>query len=263
MDEQRQDTIEPLERGDDDVAAAMVPYARALRAWFAGDVGAQLLMRRDDGQEYPLPPGHFFRSESEMPALELAALELCRGKVLDVGAGVGADSLILQARGVDVLAIDISPIAVEIMQRRGVRNALCADVFAFGGEQFDTMLLMGHGLGIVGDPAGLDRFLGHARTLLRPGGAIVLDSLDVTRTDDPVHLAYHQRNLQAGLDIGQTRLQFEFAGEHGPYCGWLNVLPAALRVHAERAGLSCEILRVEDSGDYLARLELREGKGNG
>lgn len=252
--------LDETDAPDDGVAAAMMPYARALRAYFAGDTGAELLLRRDDGAAYPLPPAHFFRDEADISPLEAAALALCRGRVLDAGAGAGADSLILQGRGLDVVAIDISPVAVEIMTRRGVRQAICADVFTLRGEQFDTVLLMGHGIGIVGDPAGLDRFLAHVRTLLRPGGCVLLDSMDVTCTEDPAHLAYHAANRRAGRDIGQTYIQFEFAGERGPFCGWLNVQPDTLGAHAQAAGLACEILRQEPNGDYLARLEAIPGE---
>lgn len=262
-EEQRHPTIAAASPPDDDVAAAMLPYARALRAYYAGDVAADLVMRRDDGPAYPLPPAHFYRTEADISPLEAAALALCRGRVLDVGAGAGADSLILQERGLEVVAIDISPVAVEIMARRGVRQAICADVFTFGGGQFDTILMLGHGLGITGDLAGLDRFLAHVRSLLRPGGCVLLDSLDFTRTDDPVHLAYHEMNRRAGRYLGQTRIQFEFGGECGPFCEWLNVTPDSLRAAAQAAGLVCEVLRLEDNGDYLARLQVPHGERHG
>jgi hypothetical protein len=39
---------------------AMEPYGAGLRAYFEGDGGAQLLLRRDDGQEVSMPVSHFF-----------------------------------------------------------------------------------------------------------------------------------------------------------------------------------------------------------
>ena len=70
-----------------------------------------------------------------------------------------------------VLAIDLSPQALQILGERGVEQRQQADIFAFDGGRFDTLLLMMHGIGMVGDLEGLDRFLTHAHTLLKPGGS--------------------------------------------------------------------------------------------
>ena len=51
---------------------------------------------------------YLFRSFNEMPKLEKKALQLCKGKVLDVGCGAGSHSLYLQKKGFQVTAIDIS-----------------------------------------------------------------------------------------------------------------------------------------------------------
>ena len=233
--------------------SAMAPYGLALEAFFRGDTEAQVLVRRDDGLALPLPIGHFFRPPSAFSPIEVAALDRCRGRVLDVGAGSGLHSLALRSRGLAVTAIDVSPEAVEIMAARGLGDVRRADVFGFEGGPFDTLLLLGHGIGIVEDLPGLDRFLVHARRLVRGGGRMLLDSQDVRRTDDPRHLAYHEANRRAGRYFGMTRIQFEYEGHVGPYCGWLHVDSEILRRHAEPAGWECEVV-VEQNGDYLACL---------
>lgn len=232
----------------------MTPHGRALRAYFDGEVSARLVVRRDDGYEVCLPASHFFREASEFSPIEIAALERCRGHVLDVGAGSGLHSLVLLSGGRTVTAIDISSHAVEIMVQRGIPDVRCADIFQFRGGPFDTLLMLGHGIGIVEDLQGLSRFLSHAGELTRPGGQLLLDSLDVRQTDDPRHLAYQEANRRAGRYLGVTRLQFEYAGESGPYCGWLHVDPQTLREHSEPGGWGCEIVLQQDGGDYLACL---------
>ncbi|MHC4082015.1 MAG: class I SAM-dependent methyltransferase [Planctomycetota bacterium] len=233
---------------------AMDPYGAALQAGFDGDAGAELILRRDDGREGRLPVSHFFRGQSEFTPVETAAVDRCAGRVLDVGAGTGLHSLVLQEKGLRVTAIDISARVVEIMIRRGVGDAHCEDVFDCRRGPFDTVLMMGHGIGMVETLAGLDRFLIFARGILSEAGQLLLDSLDVGVTDDPENLAYHEANRRAGRYVGEIRLQSEFQGERGPYYGWLHVDADTLTEHAATAGWRCEVVCREDSGDYLARL---------
>ncbi len=235
-------------------AAAMDPFARALTAYFAGDAQATVIMRREDGVEAPLPAAVFFRGESDFLPMERLALDRCRGRVLDVGAGVGCTALVLQARGLSVTALDVSPPVVDIMRARGVRDPVCADIFGWRGGPFDTLLLLGRSIGMVGDLAGLDRFLAHARELLAEGGILLLNSTDVTRTDDPAHLAYHEACRRAGRYPGEVRMRFEYGGEVGPLCGWLHVDAETLARAAAGAGFTCAVLQQDANGEYLAQL---------
>jgi hypothetical protein len=114
--------------------------------------------------------------------------------------------------------------------------------------------MLGHGIGMVEDLPGLNRFLAHAHQLIGSGGQLLLHSRDVRQTDDPNHLTYHEANRRAGHYIGEICLQFEYEGQSGPYCGWLHVDPPTLRQRAEQGGWNCEIILEQDSGEYLARL---------
>jgi SAM-dependent methyltransferase len=233
---------------------AMTPFGMALVAYEQGEVDAELVVRRDDGLEAPLPVSHFFREPDAFSPIEIAALDQCQGHVLDVGAGAGIHSLALQDRGVPITAIDIDPQAVGIMLRRGVAVVRRADVFVFQGGPFNTVLLLGHGIGLAGDLDGLDALLAHAHSLIRRDGQVLLDSLDVTRSQNPTHLAYHEANRKRGRYVGETRIQMDFQGQHGDYCGWLHVDALTLAEHAEQAGWACDVLLEQPSGDYLARL---------
>jgi SAM-dependent methyltransferase len=236
---------------------AMEPFGAALLAYYDGDSNARVIVHREDGEESPLPISSFF--DDPASAIDHAAIGRCQGHVLDVGAGTGRHSLVLQMKGLRVTSIDISPQAVSIMGQLGLVDVHCADIFEFEGGRFDTLLMLGHGIGLVETIAGLDRFLAHAHGLLSEDGQVLLDSLDVRVTDDPGNLAYHEANRQAGRYIGEVRIRFEFQGEMGPYCGWLHVDAETLTEHAELAGWRCEVVHREESGDYLTRLERESG----
>jgi SAM-dependent methyltransferase len=236
----------------------MQPHGRALLRFFEGDPTSTLVIRRDDGFESELPASHFFRGPSEFTELEHAALDLCSGSILDVGAGTGLHALVLQERGFRVKAIDIDQNAVKIMALRGVLDATCLDILNCQNLNVDTILLMGHGIGMVETLAGLDHFLPFIRSLVTVKGQVLLDSLDVRSTNDPRHLAYQANNRLSGRYIGETRLQFEHHGIAGSWCGWLHVDPETLSEHAERAGWSCAVINQLVSGEYLARLALSQ-----
>lgn len=237
---------------------AMLPFGSALLAFIEGDRGATFTLRRDDGIGAAIPASFFFREESAFSALERAALELCRGSVLDAGAGSGLHTLVLQERKHSVTAIDICPQAVTIMKRRGVRNVVCSDISGFHGGPFDTVLMMGHGIGMVENLAGLDGFLDQAKRLTSSKGQLLLDSLDVRLTEDEANLAYHRACREAGCYIGEIKMRFEFRELTGPYCGWLHVDPDILKEHAAAAGFRCDVVHSEKDGNYLARLSFEQ-----
>ena len=226
----------------------------ALLEYFHGDSSAEVVVHGDDGETEIVPARVFFRGASDFSALEEAALALCRGRVLDAGAGAGCHALVLQEGGLSVCAIDIAPEAVEVMRRRGVKDARCADLFTFQEEPFDTILLMMNGIGVVGDLAGLDRFLEGVRRLLKPDGQILLDSYDPTWEEEKRKAASVAGEVSGRRYVGEMRFRLEHKGKKGPPLAWLFLDAMLLTEHAMKAGFSCEVIWQEAEGHYLARL---------
>ncbi|HYK88941.1 MAG TPA: class I SAM-dependent methyltransferase [Acidobacteriota bacterium] len=234
-------------------AEAMKPYGMSLLDYHQGYMSAAVEIVRDDGLVTLLPASTFFRPAEEYE-IERTALELARGSVLDVGAGAGLHSMFLQEKGLKVCAIDMSPEAIQVMRGRGVIDVRRADVMSFAGGRFDSILMMGHGIGMVEDLSGLDQFLAHARALLQPGGQILFTSLDVRATSEPIHLSYQKHNAESGHYIGEIRMRFKYRDVAGPFFTWLHVDPMTLTKHAQKFGWRCEVIRMEEDGNYLARL---------
>ena len=129
--------------------------------------------------EDELPVKDLFRTLEQMPLLEQKALRLAHGRILDVGAGSGCHSLALQNMGKESLAIDISPLSVEVMKRRGL-DARLTNVFDMGFTgQFDTILMLMNGSGIIGKLKNMHAFLMRVKQLLAPGGCVLMDSSDL------------------------------------------------------------------------------------
>ena len=235
-------------------AAPWRPHGMALLDYFNGETAAEVMTHGDDGETEVVPVSVFFRGPADFSALEEAALDLCRGRVLDAGAGAGCHALVLQEQGFSVCAIDIAPEAVEVMQKRGVKDARCADIFQFRDGPFDTLLLMMNGIGVVEDLAGLDRFLADANQLLASDGQILLDSYDPNWNDDGADTPTRETDGSSGRYIGEMRFRLEYKGKKGPTLAWLFLGSALLAERAMKAGWSCEVIWQEEEGHYLARL---------
>ena len=129
-----------------------------------------------------------------------------------------------------------------------------ADVLRFDGGRFDTVLMMGHGIGMAAGIGGLHGLLMHLAILLKPNGQVLLDSLNPRTTSEPLHLAYHESNRKAGRYFGEVRLQLRYKGQTGPVYGWLLIDPETLAKHALTAGWAVDILWRQADGNCLARL---------
>ncbi|MGD2216584.1 MAG: class I SAM-dependent methyltransferase [Gemmatimonadales bacterium] len=230
------------------------PHARALSDFFGGDRSASIIVHNSMGEHEELPVAVFFRAPEEFFPFERAALRLCRGRILDVGAGTGVHALYLQDRGFEVCAIDVLPEAVEIMRSAGVRDARLADVWEFEDEPFDTILMMMNGIGILGTLEGLDRFLGEVPPLLRPDGQIVLDSGPARVVGEPEDAAVEVAMASDETLHGEAWITLEYKGQRGPPFRELYADSETLTLRAAAAGFGCEVVFRDELGGYVARL---------
>lgn len=88
-----------------------------------------LLNRLADGGESALAGIHVEGGDSPSPCLRdaclgAAALPLERGKALDLASGPGRNALFLAEQGFDVTAVDVSPVALEVLTRRAQARGL-------------------------------------------------------------------------------------------------------------------------------------------
>lgn len=204
-----------------------------------------------------LPVEVFFRDESNLPDLESYALDLCQGRILDVGAGAGCHSLILQERGFQVTAADISSDAVKVMTERGLLNTLAVDVRHWEPEaKFDTALMLMNGIGFVGDLFGLRDFLDHAKGLITKEGQLLLDSTDFTLFPDFMR-SWGAAQFRQGRYFGEVEYRIEYQGQVSEAYKWLFVDQQTLAKYALDTGWHCQIIFEED-GQYLARMTRNE-----
>lgn len=219
--------------------------------------GTPEIVERDDGfieasnfhEAYMAP----FR---RWPAHNRRAMRFVRGRVLDVGCGAGRVCLHLQERGLDVVGIDISPGAVEVCRRRGVLDArVCRieDVDATLG-MFDTIVMLGNNFGLFASRAKARRILRRFHTLTTDRGRIVAETRDIYDTEDPDHLAYHERNRRRARMAGQIRMRVRHRKLKTPWFDYLMVSREELEQLL--AGTGWHLARTLDADDtYIAVIE--------
>jgi SAM-dependent methyltransferase len=192
------------------------------------------------------------RTYPEMPKIEKKALQLAKGKTLDVGCGAGSHSLHLQDKGFEVTAIDISPNAIKACQLRGVKDPRVQHLLELDNEPFDTILLLMNGTGIFGTLAETTKYLQKLKSLLTPNGQILIDSSDIIymfdQDEDGAYI------VPAEGYYGELTFSLSYKGQTEDSFPWLYLDYNTLQNAAHANGLQCELLFEGNHFDYLAKL---------
>lgn len=155
-------------------------FGKAILDYQTNNYPEDIITETSISEEDSMSVAYLFRGYKEMPKLEQKALELAKGKVLDVGCGAGSHALYLQnERRLDVMGIDISPNAIEACNLRGLKKTLNTDLLNLEGQKFETILLLMNGTGIFGRLNHISKYLQKLKSLLNPGGQILIDSSDI------------------------------------------------------------------------------------
>jgi SAM-dependent methyltransferase len=232
---------------NDPFGAAAADYYNSL--W---KIGKHILVESTVSGKEKIKVSYLFRGIKDMPELEKKALELCSGKTLDVGACVGSHALELQKKNMDVTALEISSTCASIMTKRGVKKVVCADIFNYAEEQFDTILLLMNGIGLSGDIEGLKQLLSHLRRLLKPHGQIIFDSSDID-------YIYFEEDGSKWVDLnneyyGQVKYTMSYKKIKAPAFKWLFIDAEKMREIAVELDFKFTLLAKGNHYDYLGLL---------
>ncbi|APU10878.1 type 11 methyltransferase [Cellulophaga geojensis KL-A] len=232
--------------GSDIFGAAMLDY---LNNTYKEDIVTRSSISEDD----TIPVPYLFRSYAEMPIIEQKALNLSKGKVLDIGCGAGSHSLYLQNKNIDVTALDSSKGAIEACKKRGVSKTINAKILEHNSTTYDTLLLLMNGIGIVGELNKLGDYLQHLKSLLNTNGQLLLDSSDI------IYMFEEDEDggywIPPGKDYyGEVDYEMQYKNEKSDTFPWLYLDYNTLQRAAILNGFNCELIVEGEHYDYLAKL---------
>jgi SAM-dependent methyltransferase len=208
-------------------------FGQALMDWVRGGTDPEIYERDDGFVDTGAGPELFLAEFRQWPSSERQAMRYVRGRVVDVGCGAGRVALYIQRRGIDVVGLDSSPLAVRATRLRGVRETWTASIndLTQSIDAFDTVILFGNNFGIFGSPARLRKVLTGWAVRAAPGTRILAQSINPYRGGAPaLDRNYYLRNKERGLLPGQCRLRVRYHSMATPWFPWLFVSRREMRM---------------------------------
>src|SRR6478736_4687318 len=228
-------------------------FGKAILDYQTQNSPENLITETTISEEDEMDVSYLFRSFDEMPKIEQKALELARGKVLDVGCGAGSHSLYLQnERNLKVTPIDISENAIKACQLRGLASAKVQNVLDLDvSEKYDTILLLMNGTGIFGKLENVPTYLQKLKSLLNENGQILIDSSDLIymfdEDEDGGKWISNEKDYYGELEFTVT-----YKGQKEDTFPWLYLDYNTLQNAAPANGLECKMIVEGENYDYLA-----------
>ena len=232
-------------------------FGKAILDYHTNNAPEDLITETTISEADEMPVAYLFRSYGAMPIIEQKALQLAKGKVLDVGCGAGSHSLTLQNdRDLNVFSIDISPNAIKTCQLRGLKNAKVQDLMTVESEKFDTILLLMNGTGIFETLKKTTLYLQKLKSLLNPDGQILIDSSDIIYMFDEAEDS--SRWITGTGYYGELTFTISYKNETEVPIPWLYLDYNTLQNAAHSNGLDCELILEGEHFDYLAKLSIKK-----
>lgn len=214
------------------------------------------VVERDDGSVFAHATDYYVAPFRSWWRQERRAMRFVRGRVLDFGSGAGRVGLHLQGRGHEVVGIDVSPLAVELSRQRGLVDARLGtlDSAVRKGERFDTILLLGNNLGLLGGEPQGRRLLKKLARLAGDRGRLLAGSYDPYEGASDFKRAYQERNRARGRMGGVERVRVRY---HHYATPWYDVFFASREEVTELvAGTGWVASRfVDDGPGYVTVLD--------
>lgn len=238
------------------ISGANDAYGHELWAYVTEGSSVEIVERDDGFVATNDGPRRYFAEFRAWARRERRAIRFTTGsRALDVGCGAGRVSLYLQRKGLKVVAIDRSPLAIRLCRRRGVKDARVLPIEQIDrlpADSFDTVVMFGNNFGLLGGYKKAKRLLRHLHRLTSSNGVILAESLNPYQTRLAAHRRYQRRNRQRGRMGGQVRIRIRFRDLKGPWFDYLLVSPSELKAILAGTGWRLRTILRDGGPVYMA-----------
>lgn len=192
---------------------------------YMGEAVDEVIEREDGYIDVSEGPESYLSNFEDWPKHVQSAIRHAKGKVLDIGCGGGRHSLYLQDKGMDVLGIDNSPMALRCCRERGLKKTRLMSITEITKSlgTFDTILMMGNNFGLFANAKRAKRLLKKFHGMTTSDAYLIAESMDVYQTDKKYHLDYQAWNRKRGRMSGQVRIRARYLNYCTPWFDYLMV----------------------------------------
>jgi 2-polyprenyl-3-methyl-5-hydroxy-6-metoxy-1,4-benzoquinol methylase len=213
------------------------------------------IIERDDGfiSLGGGPKAYFSTFDLWRPQVQ-EAISLAKGRILDIGCGAGRFAIHLQEKGFDVVGIDNSELAIKVSKARGLKNALPVgiDEITTSLGQFDTVLMLGNGFGLMQSFDNARRILKQLAEISSDDAQILAESINPYGKDFINYSAYFEKNRKKRRMYGQMRMRIRHLVCKTPYFDFLLVSPDEIRSILEGTGWYLNIIIGDINNGFIA-----------
>ena len=233
-------------------------YGQEIWAYYLGKPSFEIVER--DDEYIDLSPGGklYFAEYNDWPEFEKTAMKYVKGRVLDIGCGAGRHSLYLQEKGLDVLGLDNSPLAVKVCKERGLKNVKIMsidEISQLKPNLFNTIIMMGNNFGLLGDFNKAKILLKKFHEITSSQAIIIASSNDPYKTDNPFHLEYQELNRKKGRMSGQIRIRLRFLKFIGDWFDYLLVSKKVMKEILNGTGWEVKEFIDSENSFYIGIIE--------
>ena len=171
----------------------------------------------------------YFDSFDSWNSIQKEVSNLISGRLLDIGCGGGMHSLYFQSKGIDVYAMDNSPLAIKACHLQGIKNCIVNDVNHFdlldSTIKFDSAIMWGNNFGLMQNEIFIISFFKVLETYTNIDSTIYIESMDPEGPNflDQENIDYVAHNkLQKRLP-GQMMLRIRYLKYCTPWNDYLFV----------------------------------------
>jgi SAM-dependent methyltransferase len=226
-------------------------FGHEINDYYINKSGFEIVERNDGFFTAGIGPSLYFLEYHEWLESEKEAIKYAKGSVLDIGCGAGRHSLYLQEQGLDVLGVDVSPLALEVCRKRGLKKTRTLSITQIDRKLgiFDTILMLGNNFCLVGNVKRARWLLNKFHRMTRDSALIIAQTRDPYPTTVQEHLAYHALNRKAGKMSGETRIRVRYNKHVTPWIDFLMVSKDEMKGLLE--GTRWEVKKLLEDGHSL------------